>query len=293
MEILRIPSNQIEAKLVVTSPTTEYEYTIVDLADSSSVAGTVTSDSDSEVTVPLPSIYDGSYSVTVDAQEFLIDVVRPYVDPSTKGDSASEINEYRKHEELARAIIDSVIDEGFYYKKKVIETTGLGSDYIPLWINAVKVLKLYENNVLMYDSENADQYPTAYEVTKDKTAIVESYPDRINRLEGAQLVLPASGSDLLDIKYSYRGFPRTFDYRILVSEGYQRIPSDIVRATELLVEDIACGKLDYYQRYVKSYNTDQFKIQFDDSRVFEGTGNILVDKILSKYAKSIRKIGVL
>jgi hypothetical protein len=293
LEILRIPSYQPEINLVVGSPLADYEYTVVDLADSSNTVGTVASNTDSEVTVPLPPGYDGSYSILVDNQEIFVDIVRPYVDPTTKGETASEIAEYRKHEELARAIIDSVVDEGFYYKKKIIETTGLGSDYIPLWINAVKVLKLYENNVLMYDSENPDDYSTSYEVTKDKTAIVESYPDRINRLEGAQLVLPAGGSDLLDIKYAYRGFPRTFDYRILVSEGYQRLPSDIVRATELLVEDIACGKLDYYQRYIKAYNTDQFKIQFDDSRVFEGTGNILVDKILSKYAKSIRKIGVL
>ena len=293
MEILRVPSQAIEANLVVTSPLTAYEYTIVDLADSSNTVGTVTSNSDSEVTVPLPSDYDGSYSLLIDDQEIFIDVVRPYVDPTTKGESASEIAEYKKHEELARAIIDSVIEEGFYFQKKVIQTTGLGSDYIPLWINATKVLKLYENNVLMYDADFPADYPTAYQITSDKTAIVESYGDLINRLEGAQLVMPTGGSDLLDVKYSYRGFPRTFDYTIVVAAGYQKLPSDIVRATELLVDDIACGKLDYYQRYIKSYNTDQFKIQFDDTRVFEGTGNILVDKILSKYAKSIRSVGVL
>lgn len=293
MEILRVPSQAIEANLVVTSPLTAYEYTIVDLADSSNTVGTVTSNSDSEVTVPLPSDYDGSYSLLIDDQEIFIDVVRPYVDPTTKGESASEIAEYKKHEELARAIVDSVIEEGFYFQKKVIQTTGLGSDYIPLWINATKVLKLYENNVLMYDADFPADYPTAYQITSDKTAIVESYGDLINRLEGAQLVMPTGGSDLLDVKYSYRGFPRTFDYTIVVAAGYQKLPSDIVRATELLVDDIACGKLDYYQRYIKSYNTDQFKIQFDDTRVFEGTGNILVDKILSKYAKSIRSVGVL
>jgi len=60
----------------------------------------------------------------------------------------------------------------------------------------------------------------------------------------------------------------------------------------LLVEDIKCNNLDYAGRYIKDYNTDQFKIKFDD-RVFEGTGNMIVDKILSKYAKSIRIIGVL
>jgi uncharacterized protein YifE (UPF0438 family) len=104
--------------------------------------------------------------------------------------------------------------------------------------------------------------------------------------------MPTSESDLIDTKYYYRGFPRTFDYTILMSVGYEKIPSDIVRAADLLVEDIACGKLDYAGRYMKSYQTDQFKIGFD-TRAFEGTGNLIVDKILSKYVTSIRRPGVL
>jgi hypothetical protein len=90
----------------------------------------------------------------------------------------------------------------------------------------------------------------------------------------------------------YRGFGITWDYRITVEHGYTTVPSDIVRATEMLIHDIECGKLDYYKRFISSYNTDQFRIQFDKG-LFEGTGNIIVDKILSKYAKSITKIGVL
>jgi hypothetical protein len=70
------------------------------------------------------------------------------------------------------------------------------------------------------------------------------------------------------------------------------VPSDIVRAATLLIDDIKCGRNDYYQRYISAYNTDQFRLQFD-KRVFEGTGNIVVDKILSKYAKSITRLGVL
>lgn len=272
---------------------TNYTYTVTDLADQSATTGTVTSNSKLEVTVPLPDRYDGSYLVAVDNSETYVDVVRPYVDPTTKGDTASEIAEYSRNEELARAIIDAIVDTGFYYKKKVIQTTGLGADYIPLWIDAKKVLKLYENNVLMYDAASPEDYPTSYVVTDDSTAIIETYGDQINRLEGAQLIIPAGGSDIYDIKYVYRGFPKTFDYKIVVESGYPSLPSDIVRAAELLADDIACGKLDYYQRYIKAYNTDQFKIQFDDSRVFEGTGNIIVDKILSKYAKSIRVVGVL
>ena len=292
MELLRVPSYSTNAVLSVSSASTEYEYTITDMADQSVTTGLVTSTSASKVTIALPSEYDGSYIVNVDSTDNYVDVVRPYVDPTTKGETASEIAEYSKHELVARSIIDSIIVDGFYYKKKIIETTGLGADYIPLWVNAKKVLKLYENNVLLYDAADPASYPTAYGITKDNTAIVEIYDGLVNRLESANLIMPTGGSDIIDTKYVYRGFPRTFDYTILLAVGYVNIPGDIVRATELLVDDLACGKLDYAERYMKSYQTDQFKIGFDN-RVFEGTGNFVVDKILSNYAKSITKLGVL
>jgi len=292
MEILRIPSYSADAVMSVSSASTAYDYTITDMADSSVTTGSTTSSSSSQVTITLPSDYDGSYIINVDSTDHYYDVVRPYVDPTTKAETATEIADYTKYEELARAIIDSVIIEGFYYKKKTIETTGLGADYIPLWINAKKVLKLHENNVLLYDASDPESYTTSYGITSDGTAIVETFEGNINRLESAQLIMPTSGSDITDIKYVYRGFPRTFDYRITLAVGYPNLPNNIVRAAELLVDDIACGKLDYAERYMKSYQTDQFKIAFDN-RVFEGTGNLVVDKILSNYAKSITTLGVL
>jgi hypothetical protein len=163
---------------------------------------------------------------------------------------------------------------------------------MPIWDNVKKILQVYENNVLVYDASNPEQYSAKYELTKDKSAITISYDGLVNRNESSQIYLPSAESDLIDTKYSYRGFPKTFDYSFVVEIGYSRVPSDIQKAAELLVEDIDCGKMEYYKRYISSYNTDQFKISFNDL-VFEGTGNILVDKILSKYVKSIRKIGVL
>jgi hypothetical protein len=60
----------------------------------------------------------------------------------------------------------------------------------------------------------------------------------------------------------------------------------------MLIEDIKCGKLDYYKRYVTSYSTDQFKLQFDKA-MLNGTGNILVDKIIDKYITDYKRPGVL
>jgi hypothetical protein len=87
-------------------------------------------------------------------------------------------------------------------------------------------------------------------------------------------------------------FEEGVDYIFLLETGYKIVPSDIRDATNMLISDIKCGKLDYYKRYVKNYSTDQFKIQFDPAS-FKGSGNILVDKILDKYITDIKKPGVL
>ena len=295
MEILRILPYQ-EVNITFTIPTAyvsneAFLATITDLTDLSTTTKTVTDNAGYVWTIGLSSKYDADYRVVItDASGDIIhdetyEVRRPYVAPSTLGTTASEITEYTKHEEIARAVIDSVIPEGFYYKKKTLELVGLGADYIPLWWDAKRILSVYENNELVTDR--------TYEITRDKTAITEVATDRVNRNEQAPLILPAAGSDLVDANLPpLRGFPNGYDYKFVLEVGYPTVPSDIVRAATLLVDDIKCGRNDYYQRYVSAYNTDQFRLQFD-SKVFEGTGNIIVDKILSKYAKSITRLGVL
>jgi len=289
MEILRVsPYADIPVSFVVPTGTTSSTITatITDMADLSistltflnKVAGNV-------ISISLPGKYDSSYRVEIVKnlgavgetilQDETYEIVRPYVDPSTKATTASDIAAYSTNEEIARAVIDSVVPEGFYYKKKVLHFEGTGADYLPIWDDVKKVLAVYENNKLVEDRE--------YQVSSDKTAIIEKSTDNINRAESAPLVLPAAASDSLDPQFIYRGFGRGWDYLVTVEHGYTAVPSDIVRATEMLVHDIECGKLDYYKRFISSYNTDQFRIQFDKG-LFEGTGNIIVDKILSKYA---------
>lgn len=292
MEILRVPHTVPQTVVDVTLANTEYEYTITDLSDHSVRTGSDFSDSDKRLTVDFPTRYDGSYEVSVDGEEHVFDVVRPYVDATTKAETASEIAEYKKNEEIARAIIDSVISEGFYYRKQLVNRVGLGSDYLPIWQDAKKLMKLYENNVLVFDAENPDLYNPKYKLSSDKTAIMMDYSEQVNFAEQKPNILPQAESDLLDMTYGYHGFPQGFDYAALLEVGYHQIPSDVVRATELLIDDISCGKLEYYSRYITDYNTDQFKIKFARG-MFEGTGNIIVDKILSKYYKSIRTIEVL
>jgi hypothetical protein len=303
MELLRLsPYTSVGFTYTIPATYTTNEVftaTITDLADLSSTTQTVTDNAAYVWTITLSGKYDSDYRVVItDAsgdvlQDDTYQVRRPYLNPNTLADTASDITAKTLNEELARAIVDSVIPQGFYYKKTTFETTGLGADYLPLWVDAKKLLQVYENNVLIYDASDPTAYIRNFEITKDKTAITQTYTGELNRNEGASLILPAGSTDYLDLNFGvWGGFPQTYDYRVVVESGYTSVPSDIARAIGLLITDIECGQFDYYKRYVTAYNTDQYKLQFD-KRSFEGTGNILVDKILSKYAKSITRLGVL
>lgn len=301
MEVLRIPPYPIVTSWDVPEPNADYTIYIEDLVDHSYENIEVTSDSSSKVEYIIPrakaqfdrtflfQIKDDTGEIVVDSN---LDILRPYIDYRTLGTTATEIQEYKMLELIARNIIDSVIGDGFYNNKHVVQTVGVGSDYFPIWEDLNKVLKVYENNVLVYDIDDPTVGDYQYVVTLDNSAVQRVEPDMYNRSESRPISLPSASGDIAFYGYAGVDFPAGFDYTLILDVGHKAVPPDIEAATKMLIDDLKCGKLDYYNRYVSSYNTDQFRIQFDKS-LFDGTGNMIVDKILDKYKKSITKIGIL
>lgn len=383
MEFLRVAPYPIVTTWEVPNSNLPYQLYIEDTVDHSSKTILTTSNADSEVTYSLPESelkYDRSFIFrvfTINNQLVLdetIDVVRPYVDPSTLGTTASEIQEYKTLEMVARSIIDTVITDGFYNKKAVVEGIGNGSDYFPLWNNANKILKVYQNSELIYDNEvktvydvwgtpntstdlglyitpsgenhgynvgemvyvtlpdaNIDGYFTitelledegdfgirintqidgsdfefhppvgtvqrvwnySYQISLDNSAIFRTEVGSYNRYNSSPAYMFPASSDIDPIFYRYGAFQKGDDFTFVLDSGYKLIPADVEYATKLLIEDLKCGKLDYYKRYVTSYSTDQYRVQFDKS-ILDGTGNMIVDKILDKYAKTITRPGII
>jgi len=305
MEILRVPPyDSILVNYTVPSGYLGVDIfaRITDMADlSSSTLEFLESSSEDILTVTLSGRYDSNYRAefyTVsDGIENVIheeyyEIVRPYVDPNTLGTTASEIAEYKVLELVARSMIDTFVPEGFYNKKITIVGTGNGSDYFPLWEKVYRVFKVYENNVLVYDRSTPDLNEFEYIITADKTAIQRVQDGERNRYESTAQKLPVASGDLGYYGYEGIAFASGYDYTFVVDHGYLNVPDDVEYATKLLIEDLKCGKLDYYKRYVTAYNTDQFRIQFDKA-MLGGTGNFLVDKILDKYVKTIVKPGII
>ena len=256
--------------------------------------------------------YDDTYHVEITEDDEIVGqdnltIERPYIDPSTLGETASDIAAAKEHERLARAIIDSITG-GFYFKTKWNETVGQSTDYMPLWDKTYKILKVYENAELVYDASL--EVPAIgewnYVITKDKTAITKDPTYLVtdfNRSESNPVGLNMASSDsfsMFDTSDSGNTialksgvlFPQGTDYLFQLETGYRVIPYDIQDATKMLINDISCGKLEYFKRYVTDYSTDQFKIRIDPTSL-SGTGNILVDKILDKYVTNVKKPGIL
>lgn len=302
MEILRVPPYPISTTWNLPDSNYEYIVYVEDLVDHSIEKTPIMSDQNGVVIYTLPAVkvqFDRQFLIRFyDTEEEHIiyesnlDIVRPYANPNNLGTTASEIAEYKKWELVARSIIDTYTGIGFYNHKSILQIQGNGLDYMPVWRDANRVLKVYENNVLIYDIDTPETNMFDYKVTLDNSAIVKVFTGETNLISTAIPFLPISRGDYVYDNRNYGTFTKGSDYLFVLDEGFRAIPPDVERAAEMLIDDLKCGRLDYYQRYVTSYNTDQFRIQFDKS-ILEGTGNVIVDKILDKYMKSITKVGVL
>ena len=299
---MRVPPYPLTTKWTLPIPNYEYIVYVEDLVDHSVEETNISSDANGILTYELPLAkvqYDRKFFIKFYDTEHIhtlyesnLDIIRPYVNPEELGTTASEIAEYKMLELVARSMIDTLINDGFYNHKQVIQAVGQGTDYFPLWVDTYKVLKVYENNVLVYDFETPESNTYNYIVTLDNTAIQRVVNEQFNRKEQAPPNLPSARGDLGYYGYETVAFPNGYDYTLVIDTGYKAVPPDVEYATKLLIEDLKCGKLDYYKRYVTSYNTDQFRIQFDKS-MFDGTGNFIVDKILDKYSNTITKPGII
>jgi hypothetical protein len=309
MEVYRVPPYPLTTVWDVPIPNYTYTLYLEDLVDHSVEISQIDSDTNSQIHYELPLSkvqFDRSFLIRFydTEQEHILlednlDIIRPYVDTTKLASTASEIMEYKTYELIARSVIDTIVGNGFYNHKLIMQGVGQGVDYYPLWEHAYRVLKVYENDVLVYDIDAVD--PTTniheYKITFDNSAIYRVDPGTltgqvINRTESYPLNLITGGGDLAPIGFRLVDFPRGYDYIFVLDAGYKTIPPDIERATLMLIEDLKCGKLEYYKRYMTAYNTDQFRIQFDKS-MFSGTGNYIVDRILEKYQNNITRPGVL
>ena len=279
---------------------------------------TLTSNEEGKVFLDLPeyfSKFDAKYALYIysleeghQADVMTVDtlsVYRPYINPNDFVEEGYSLQDALYRERIVRSIID-VTTGGFYYTDDVVETTGMGADYLSLPNRINKINQVYRNNVKVYDRAAPAGYKQdVYVVTPDNAAITIKKDGVYNRHQAAPQTLPLGASDSFNL-YSdsndpiaaltqireFAMFPKDFDYVIFGEFGWPVIPQDIQDAARMLFDDLSCNKLQYVSQYIKEYRTDQFTIKYDDLAV-KGTGNAIVDQILSQYHNNFYKIGIL
>ena len=289
MEALRINGQRPSVTFTGLVPESEYTLEYTDLSNDQSYTATEDSDVNGSVTFILDeyatydavldaSVYDYMEEVVITTN---IDVVRPYTDIySLSTDLNKTTAQVKEMERIARYIIDSEVSQGFGYTRKEKEIVGNGSDYLVVNEKINKLYKVYENGTLLYDSESNNN-ETNFVISKDKTSIVPVY-EQDNKTE-----YPEVWRD----RYLSRAFADGYDYVIDADFGYKVVPQDIQEATRLLCSDISSDNMKYLNKYIESFDNDDFKIKF--AKNFNAsTGNLVVDRILTKYKNSIR-VGVL
>lgn len=290
MEALRINGQRPSVTFTGLVPESEYILEYTDLSNDQTYTVTEDSDTAGVVTFLLDQKYTG-YDAMLEASVYdymeeivittNIDVLRPYTDIySLSTDLSKTTDQVKEMERVARYIIDSEVSQGFGYTRKEKEIVGNGSDYLVVNEKINKLYKVYENGTLLYDSES-DNNETTFAISKDKTSIVPVF-EQDNKTEYPQVWRD---------RYLSRAFSDGYDYVIDADFGYKVIPQDIQEATRLLCSDISSDNMKYLNKYIESFDNDDFKIKF--AKNFNAsTGNLVVDRILTKYKNSIR-IGVL
>ncbi len=187
MEILRVPPYPIVTTWDVPDANQAYLIYVEDVVDHSIETESVTSDANAKVTYTLPRSkvqFDRDFLFRVHETdingEIVVDsnltVYRPYVDPNTLATNATELEDYKHWEIIARSIMDAYIGndsatgEGFYNHKLIIQGIGEGTDYFPVWHNPKRILKVYENNVLVFNGEDR-----ALSVVSSQPSMPEGY----------------------------------------------------------------------------------------------------------------------
>lgn len=293
MELLRKPPFPLTVEYSDLPTTTAVVATFASTRNTFVEDVEATTDSSGDVSFELSerfSRYDGEYSLIVyegDADNkgdvLLMDtvrIVRPYIDALALAPSGKE-DEYLRYERTARIMIDNIVG-GFYYTLANYDLFGTGTDMLVVGDRVNKLLRVTENNVLVYEIDEEDNLAT-YTLNTDKTSVILFQNQEADIHQSKPVVPTGASSDSYD-NPAYRAvtFPNGYDYVVQVETGWPMVPQDIKEATTILVEDMACGAPNYWAKYVREYETKDYRVDFHRPS-FSGTGNVIVDQILFRY----------
>jgi len=283
MEILRLPeSTSIQASFSVPLANTLYTASYTDSVTGTTYSASATSSGSNIVTFTLNNYYM-TYAGQLEFNIFygtsnvysdIVTVLRPYCDiTSIKNDLGITMAKAIEYESTARAIVESQAGQ-FQFVRKNKEISGMGLDFLPINERLETLYKMYENGELIHDSSNASL--NLYQISVDRSSIVP-----IDEIQNKVEYQKVWRDRYLDVS-----FANGYDYLVNADFGYRFIPQDIQKACRLLVTDLSQNNNQYINKYIQVFDNVEFRVEFA-KEFATGTGNMIVDNILSKYKNRI------
>jgi hypothetical protein len=221
--------------------------------------------------------YDGEFQVeftyTVSGTEYTIKeehrVVTPLFTPESLRAFDSDFttvsdSDIQYLDQLVRSIFKTFTGQTFGLEKKSVVVTGTGAEGMQLPIRSV----------------DPDGPRLGGDFTEGPFALITNDGWLVRGIENNSWIDPFIG----EVNY-----PKTFtDGRRYIFSGlwgYYSPPEDIVLAAMTLASDYGCDQSMWRDRYMKSIRMADMRFEFNP-QAYTMTGNVLVDQILDRYAKT-------
>jgi hypothetical protein len=292
MEILRVPPYPLTASYSSLTIDTAHLLRMHDSRSGLVATATATSDGSGDITFTLPtsvSDYDAEFSATIHEGALSTDpvvasdninVVRPYLVPADITPDGGSVADYTSYERTARISIDNIVG-GFYFKDLTMNLLGMGNDKLTIGQRVNNIVSVVRNNEMVYERDGADN-TIEYTLTDDSQSMITLETTAANVIDSKPPTIPFSSSDYGGYGGRIVDFPTGWDYSVRIESGWNYVPQDIKEATQLLIDDIVCQSPNYVNRYVREYETKDYRVDIHRP-AFAGTGNLIVDQTLQKY----------
>lgn len=212
-----------------------------------------------------------------------LSIVRPYA-TATRIRALADIEStttdatLKKLEKRARLYLQSLIGINFTKTYKSVVAYGNDSDVLMMPEQIIRIDKIYEDDILVYDSistssVNTFDFPLEKSVSRFRIKAVNADDEDERRLlESPDFsVIPYNGI-----------FKKDYQYRVVGVFGYNYVPSEIEVATSLLVEDYLCNDWNIRNKNIESMKTDSYDIKYG-SGFAGGTGNLVIDSLITPW----------
>lgn len=180
-----------------------------------------------------------------------------------------------KLERRARLTINSFLGFNFYKEKRMVTVYGNNTDILTLPDQIYRIDNIYEDDILVYERDNDLKqldYPIEIGPSSNRIKIVSTSSEQKEILEFPKFSI-----------FYYDGiFRKDYSYKIDGVWGWDYIPAEIEQASALLVSDYLCNDFNIRNKNISQLTNDSYDIKYGPD-VTKGTGNLLVDNLLSIY----------